>query len=44
MAFGQVLARLGVLQIRRVRAIRHLAVARHRTAVTEDSGTRVAAR
>jgi hypothetical protein len=37
MAFGQVLARLGVLQIRRVRAISQSAATPHRPAVTADS-------
>ena len=43
MAFGQVLARLGVLQIRRVRAISHPAP-RHRPAVAPDTGSSWAAR
>jgi hypothetical protein len=36
MAFGQVLARLGVLQVRRVRTVGH-AAARHRQAVAPES-------
>jgi FtsH-binding integral membrane protein len=36
MAFGQVLARLGVLQVRRVRAVSHPAL-RHQRAVTPES-------
>ena len=43
MAFGQVLARLAVLQIRRVRAISHPAP-RHRPAVAPDTGSSWAAR
>jgi hypothetical protein len=38
MAFGQVLARLGVLQVRRVRAVSHPAL-RHRQAVAPDAGS-----
>jgi hypothetical protein len=37
MAFGQVLARLGVLQVRRARAVSHPAP--HRPAVTPDTGS-----
>jgi hypothetical protein len=37
MAFGQVLARLAVLQVRRVRATSLLAAARHRQAVAPES-------
>ena len=40
MAFGQVLARLGVLQIRRVRAISQSAAAPHRPTLTTDSDAR----
>jgi hypothetical protein len=43
MAFGQVLARLGVLQVRRVRAVSHAAL-RHRQAVTLDTESSWAAR
>ena len=44
MAFGQVLARLAVLQIRRARAISHPAAARPRPAATPDTEANWAAR
>ena len=44
MAFGQVLARLAVLQVRRVRATSRLAVPQHRPAVTPDRDASLAAR
>ena len=44
MAFGQVLARLAVLQIRRARAISHPAPARPRSAATPDTEANWAAR
>jgi hypothetical protein len=44
MAFGQVLARLGVLQIRRARTVSHPPAPQHRPAVTPHTGSSWAAR